>query len=293
MHADTGTPFDTIAAILGNCQPQVTRIVATMLADSALPREIAVLRETTDALQERLDALTADEADCIVMLGRLDSPQFDRLPEFDGLDADAAQDMRRSLQRRLKAHRTVLQNHQGALTRGIEIGRTGLVNRFATFAVAGLGKDSAASMPSGLAFIVACQIAAQLKDRLETAGYRWAGEKTLVSLYLHAIGCERRQSPERLVADPAASVIATRLGFRSARELHRALHALDQAQAPAAPALPGDDPAAQAQRIGRLGHVAFDRAACPNFDASYHASSALDDAFLHIMARARSGPATA
>jgi hypothetical protein len=285
MHDLDQTPLDTIAGLIGHCQPQVERIVDAVIARSALVQEVAALRETTEAIAERLSALAADEADCVAMLARLDGDSFDQLPEFDGLDADETQDMRQSLRSRLAAHRGVLQNHQATLARGIEIGRTGMVSRFAIFAVAGLAEDGAPSMPSGLAFIVACQVAAQLKDRIETAGYRWAGEKTLVTLYLNAFGCERRKSPERQVADPVASIIATRLGFRSARELHQALHALHEAVATA------QDEMNAATGAG-LGHVQFDRRPCAAFDASYAASTALDDAFLQLMQRVRSGPAT-
>ena len=291
MQAVIQTPLDTIAGLIRRCQCQVERVVAAVLADSALLQEVVTLRETTDMLVERLSALDADETDCAAMLARLDGDDFDRLPEFDDLDADEAQDMRVSLRNRLLAHRSVLRNHQATLTRGVEIARTGMVSRFAVFAVAGLAEDGAQSMPSGLAFIVACLVAAHLKDHLETAGYRWAGEKTLVTLYLNAIGCERRHAPDRQVADPASSIIATRLGFRSAQELHRALHALHEAQVAPQDMADGREEVTAAVRIAGLGHVQFDRAPCPAFDARYAASTALDDAFLQIMARARTGPA--
>ena len=291
MQAVIQTPLDAIAGLICRYEFQVERIVTAVLADSALSQEVVALRETTDMLVERLSALAADEADCAAMLARLDGDDFDRLPEFNDLDADEAQDIRVSLRNRLLAHRSVLRNHQATLARGVEIARTGMISRFAIFAVAGLAQDGAHSMPSGLAFIVACLVAVRLKDHLETAGYRWAGEKTLVTLYLNAIGCERRHAPDRQVADPAASIIATRLGFRSAQELHRALHALHEAQAAPQDMADGMQMAASAARIADLGHVRFDRAPCPAFDARYAASTALDDAFLQIMARARTGPA--
>ena len=55
------------------------------------------------------------------------------------------------------------------------------------------------------ALITACLVAARKKDKLEVAGYRWTGEKTLVTLYLNAIGCERRRRRGRHVADPIAN----------------------------------------------------------------------------------------
>ena len=90
------------------------------------------------------------------------------------------------------------------LDRGIALSRNGMVNRFATFAVAGLSVDAADSMVSGRAHH--CMSGRRPKeDKLEVAGYRWTGEKTLVTLYLNAIGCERRRSRGRHVADPIAN----------------------------------------------------------------------------------------
>ena len=76
----------------------------------------------------------------------------------------------------------------GVLNRVIALSRNGMVNRFAPFTVADLSVDAAGTMTSGRAFITACLVAARFKDKLQITGYRWTGEKTLITRCLNVTG---------------------------------------------------------------------------------------------------------
>lgn len=270
-------PLATIVQLVQEAQQQVQRIVESVMEKSALSAEVSGVLETTGFIREKLTALKTDEEDCTQLLARLSSTGYARMPEFAGLSDEETTQRRATLLSRLRAHLVRVRKSKATLERGLELSRASMVNRFATYAVAGLSEDGTDTMISGRAFMVAYLVAANLKDRLETAGFRWAGEKTLITLYLNAVGCERRRSKDRFVADPIASVVATRTGFRSAMELHQALFALHNVTAGGGAA---DD----------LGHVQFDQAPCAAFAQNYQASSTLQTVFEKVMQRARTGP---
>ena len=270
------TSLAIITSLINAAETQVDRISKAVLAESVLANEVGVLADTTEVIAKNLAILVADRSHCTDVLARLQGDTDSRMPMFDDLDNDERQQQRAALMIKLGAHHESLQTNIAILERGIDLSRTGMINRFATFAVAGLSIDAAETMVSGRAFITACLVAARLKDRLEVAGYRWTGEKMLVTLYLNAIGCERRRSRERHVADPIASAIATALGFVSAMQLHRALFALHCAST---------DVAAPAT----LNHVRFDQAPCSAFADSYYAPAAPMQTFTALMQRLGSG----
>ena len=266
------TSLATITSLIGAAEVQVQRIVDAVLGQSVLATEVAALLETTDAIRAKLVILITDQKHCSSLLARLEADTEGRMQLFDSLDDDERQQQRTALMKRLDAHLTGLQTNIATLERGIDLSRAGMVNRFATFAVAGLSLDAGGSMVSGRAFINACLVAARLKDKLEIAGFRWTGEKSLITLYLNAIGCERRRSKKRHVADPIASAIATALGFVSAMQLHQALFALHGAATGATPPV-------------ALGHVRFDQAPCAAFEQSYYASTTPEQAYNALMQR--------
>ncbi len=247
-----------------------------MLAKSVLPDEVSALIDTTEAIRAKLAILVADQNHCASLLARLKAGAGGDLPMFGELDEDERQQRRAALMIKLGAHLAGLQTNIATLERGIALSRNGMVNRFATFAVAGLSIDAGDTMVSGRAFITACLVAARLKDRLEVAGYRWTGEKSLITLYLNAIGCERRRSKNRHVADPIASAIATALGFVSAMQLHQALFALHSATT-------------GATRAQALGYVRFDRQPCTAFEDSYYSPPAAQQVFMALMQRLGAG----
>lgn len=270
------TSLATITKLINAAEAQVKRVTNAVLEQSVLANEVNALAETTEAIANNLTILIADQTHCTELLARLQADTDGRMPMFDGLDEDERQPRRAALMHKLGAHLAALQTNIATLERGIDLSRTGMVNRFATFAVAGLSIDAADTMVSGRAFITACLVAARLKDKLEVAGYRWTGEKTLVTLYLNAIGCERRRSRERHVADPIASAIATALGFVSAMQLHRALFALHCTSTDAA-------------TLATLHHVRFDRVPCAAFAENYYVPAAPIQAFAELMQRLGSG----
>ena len=266
------TPLSIITELIEASRSQVERIVTAILATSCLPTEVEQVLDTNALIAEKRSAFAADERDCLAALGQLRGEDFARLPAFDALDVDDADRLRQSLLEGLVMHLVDLRIVAGKLERGIELNRAAMIERFATFAVAGLARDGAATMVSARAFVLGCLVAAHLKDWLESAGYRWTGEKALITLYLNAVGCERRRSKERFVADPIASAIATRLGFRSARQVHQALFAWHTANA-------GGD------RAEPSGHLRFDRLPCAAFEAQYRASAVPAQVFADIMQR--------
>lgn len=271
------TPLAIITELIEASRAQVERIVAAVLGTSCLPEDVEHVLDTNALINEKLAAFAADERDCLATLGQLRADDFDRLPAFDGLDDDEMDQLRQTLMEHLVIHLVDLRIAASRLERGIGLNRAAMIERFAIFSVVGLAQDGAASMVSARAFVVAYLVAAQLKDRLETAGYRWTGDKTLIILYLSAVGCERRRSKERFIADPVASMIATRLGFRSARQLHQALFAWHLARSGGEPAEP-------------TGHIGFDQTAGNAFRRQYQASAMAGDVFSGIMQRLRLPP---
>ena len=269
------TPLAIITDLIEASRAQVERIVVAVLGSSCLAADVEQVLDTNALINEKLSAFAADERDCLATLGQLRADDYDRLPAFDGLDGDDADALRQTLMERLVMHLVDLRIAGSKLERGIELNRTAMIERFAIFSVAGLAQDGAHSVVSARAFVVAYLVAAQLKDRLETAGHRWTGDKTLITLYLHAVGSERRRSKERFVADPVASVIATRLGFRSARQLHQALFAWHLVKSGAASTEP-EEPS---------GHIGFDRTPCDAFRRQYQASAIAGEVFSGIMQR--------
>lgn len=266
------TSLATINTLMGNAEAQVERIVAAVLDESVLAGEVAALLECTDVVRDKLAILVADAEHCAGLLARLQADGGPEMDLFEGLDQDERAQRHAELVRKLRQHADGLQKNIATLERGVTLSRTGMINRFATFAVAGLSLDAGDGMVSGQAFITAYLVAARLKDRLEVAGFRWTGEKTLITLYLNAIGCERRRSKDRHVADPIASAIATALGFVSAMQLHQALFALHGA-------------ATGATSAQALGLVRFDQAPCAAFEHSYYASTTPQQTFAGLMQR--------
>lgn len=266
------TSLATITSLISGAEPQVERIVTAVLGQSILATEVAGLLECTEVIRDKLAILVADKNHCTSLLTRLQTGAGAGMRMFDGLDGEEREQRRTELMRKLDRHLEGLQKNIATMERGIALSRSGMLNRFATFAVAGLSIDADDVMVSGRAFITACLVAARLKDRLEVAGFRWTGEKTLITLYLNAIGCERRRSKERHVADPIASAIATALGFVSAMQLHQALFALHSAATGVAPG-PG------------LRHVRFDQEPCAAFETGYYASTAPKQDFTALMQR--------
>lgn len=229
MHADDNikrNPIGAITRLIGESSLQVSRITEAVLAESNLANEVAALMHSSTCLRHKLAGLTTDERDCLRLLADVRANRLSHLSEFQSLSDEAMAKLRRRLAIRLTTHLAAVRRNQSTLERGIELARAGMLNRFATFALAGLSQDWASSMNTARAFVVVYLVAARLKDRLQTAGFRWAGEKILVSLYLNAVSCERGKCRERLVADPISSMIATAIGFVSAQQLHRAFYQL-------------------------------------------------------------------
>ena len=272
------TPHAVAIALIAAQRRAVERITAQVIAQSVLRREVETVRALIISIANKLLVLINDEQACTQVLLRLGRADFAGMPEFDGLAPEPAAARRALLQARLGLHSLALQEHRARLERGLAHARSGMIRRFAVFAVAGVAADPAVPVDSASVFMLACQVAAHLKDQLETAGFRWAGETTLISLYLNAIGCERRRSRERFVADPAASIVATMLGFRSALELHRAIDGLHQVTIGAA-------------NSARLETMCFDRRPCEAFEHAYRLPRTPQQIWQQLLWRAQRRPA--
>jgi len=281
MNADHNirmTPLLVVTDLISDSALQVERIAGSVLAKSNLANEIAGLVQTTTSLRKKLSGLAADKRDCLKMLDDVHANRLGHMIEFHSLPEEAMNRLRRRLATRLTAHLAAVHRNIATLERGIELARAGMLNRFATFAVAGLSQDRDSSMDKARAFVVAYLVAARLKDHLESAGFRWAGEKTLISLYLNAIGCERRKSRERFVADPISSIIATAMGFVSAMRLHQSFYQLHLA-------LIGEKPMHDLEFIDFPGHPS------PAFERSYYKVMTPEEEFHQLMHRTRTqGP---
>lgn len=308
--ARSALPLATITGLVATSELQVARIAAAVLATSVLPGEVASLQEITALIQAKLAALDADERHCLQVLRAIAQRDFGSIPELALLDEGECAERAPPLTARLQAHLAQARALRGTLERGLESGRAGMLRRFAIFAVAGLSADvgradgidgidgidnddsnhngdrngdcnqantndlaDTSGLDSGSAFLIAFLVAVRLKDRLQSAGFRWAGEKTLISIYLNAVGCERRRSKARQVADPAASAIATALGFISALQLHQALAGLHAFST------------GQCDRH-ELEVMRFDRAPCEAFDHAYLAHLTPQQEMRRIVARA-------
>ena len=271
------TPHAVAIALIAAQRHSVERISAQVLAESVLRREVETVRALTTPIADKLLGLIDDEQACTQLLARLGRADFAGMLEFDGLAPAQAAARRALLQARLGLHLLALQQQRARLERGLAHARSGMIRRFAVFAVAGVAGDPGAPADSASVFMLACQVAAHLKDQLETAGFRWAGETTLISLYLNAIGCERRRSKERFVADPAASIVATMLGFQSALELHRAIDGLHQVTIGAA-------------NSARLELMQFDRTPCEAFEHAYRLPRTPQQIWQQLLWRAQRRP---
>ncbi|MES2830430.1 MAG: hypothetical protein V4695_00370 [Pseudomonadota bacterium] len=276
-HKMKTTPLSVITNLISDSALQVERITGSVLAKSNLANEIAGLLHTTTALRAKLAGLASDEQDCLKMLDDLRANRLGHMIEFQSLSEEAMTRLRRRLSTRLTTHLAAVRRNKTTLERGMELARAGMLNRFATFAVAGLSQDPDSMMDKARAFVVAYLVAARLKDHLETAGFRWAGEKTLISLYLNAIGCERRQSKERFVADPISSIIATAIGFVSAMRLHQCFYQLHQT-------LIGE------KSMQELEFLDFPKHTSIAFERGYYRASTPEEEFHRLMHRTRTAP---
>jgi len=268
------TPLLVITNLINDSALQVERITGSVLAKSNLANEIAGLVHSTTALRSKLAGLVLDEQDCLSTLGDVHANRLGHMIEFQSLSDEAMARLRRRLSARLTTHLIAVRRNKATLERGIELGRAGMLNRFATFAVAGLSQDSDSMMDKASAFVIAYLVAARLKDHLETAGFRWAGEKTLISLYLNAIGCERRKSKERFVADPISSIIATAIGFVSAMRLHQSFYQLHLM-------LIGE------KSMQELELIDFPKHASVAFERGYYKAATPEEEFHRLMHRTR------
>lgn len=272
------TPLAIITELIDASRTQIDRISDAVLDMSCLANDVEFVLDTNALINEKLEAFGADERQCLTTLAQLRSGDTDFLPVAEHLDDAALDQLRQTLMQRLVIHLVDLRIAMRKLQRGLELNRAAMIERFAIFAVAGLSQDGASGIVSARAFVVAYLVAAQLKDRLECAGYRWTGEKTLITLYLNAVGCERRRSKDRFVADPIASLIATRLGFRSAKQLHRELYAWHAEKNGSNGSKPN-------------GHISFDPMPCVAFRREYLASPVSHDVYSKLMERLRNSGA--
>lgn len=142
------TPLAIITELITASRGQVERIVAAVLSSSCLAIGVEHVLDTNELINEKLRAFGADEKDCLEMLSRIRGDDTDRLQALDGLEDGAAERLRQTLLEHLVIHLVDLRIATGKLERGIEQNRNAMIERLATFAVAGLSQDGAPSIVS-------------------------------------------------------------------------------------------------------------------------------------------------